>query len=141
MKILGGWVLGLSTGLVNVLIKIIMIKNHISCEEAHVICEKVDMWSAGSKPVSQEEASLPIKSSMQKSCMLTTQLASRHYYDDILYRSRDEQGTNAEMKIIFNTLSKKTKNDMRLSGALEVDFFLGCHSYLGQSAVLKRKRL
>lgn len=48
-------------------------KIYISCEEAHVICEKVDLWSGGSKPVSQEVASLPIKSSLEKTCMLTTQ--------------------------------------------------------------------
>lgn len=37
------------------------------------MCEKVDLWLEGSKPVSQEAASLPTISSMQKSCMLTIQ--------------------------------------------------------------------
>lgn len=42
------------------------IKRLISCEEKHVMCEKGALWVEGSKPVSQEAASLPIISTLQK---------------------------------------------------------------------------
>lgn len=41
-------------------------KKIISCEEEHVMRVKGDLWIEGAKPVSQEAASLPTISSIQK---------------------------------------------------------------------------